>query len=247
MPVRNGSASLEALPLGRQRTVGAPRPAVAAAVVLLVVAVDDPPPELPVALPVPLLDPVRVAATPLSLDIAAVPVLTTAPMPVVDAVALCGTELIAVVPVVSAPVPATVPAVAAPPPPPPPLVEPLDVVAMAFGAGGAGLVLLSVPEGVVAAPSGGFVAGDDGVNVGSVTKPPPTWPAPPEPGVDPPTGSLTMACCARAGVAAAAESSAMSAIAVLTHRQRGPRPAVPDGIWPARPASARVGAGSSGV
>ena len=131
---------------------------------------------------------------PLGLATAAVPVFTTAPMPAVDGFGFCGTELTAVVPVVAPPVPATVPAVAAPlgaallfvepllavlplaePLLAPPLAPLLLVVVMAFAGGRVGLVLVSVPEGVVAAPGVAAAPGVvPGVNVGNVTAPVPT-------------------------------------------------------------------------
>jgi len=127
---------------------------------------------------------------PLGLATAAVPVFTTAPMPAVDGFGFCGTELTAVVPVVAPPVPATVPAVAAPLgaallfvepllavlPLAEPLLAPLLlVVVMAFAGGRVGLVLVSVPEGVVAAPGVAAAPGVvPGVNVGNVTAPVPT-------------------------------------------------------------------------
>lgn len=131
MPVRNGAASEDAPE--RQRNDGAPRPEPAAAVALLV-----PPPEVPrepvlapvlpptPAAPVPVVlapvapecpspDPAVVDDVPLLLGTDAVPMLTTAPIPAVEPFELCGTLAIAVVPVVIAPGPLTVPAVAAPP------------------------------------------------------------------------------------------------------------------------------------
>ena len=102
----------------------------AAAVTLLLVAefvaaVAEPPTvPAPVVPPPPLaLEPAverLLAADPLApvpaLDTAAVPVVTTAPIPVVEVLlALFGTALTAVTPVVVPPVPLTVPAVAAPP------------------------------------------------------------------------------------------------------------------------------------
>jgi hypothetical protein len=117
---------------------------------------------------------------------AAVPVETTAPMPAVDVLWLCGTELIAVVPVVRPPVPASVPAVAAPPtaallPPDVLLLLPLDpplVVVVVVDAAPVGFVLVSV---VLLAPVVAVVEGFGSVldivdppGFGSVTAPVPT-------------------------------------------------------------------------
>ena len=218
---------------------------------LLVPLDDDAVPEaapvpVPMAAPVPVLVPAvplvepPAAVVPLLLGIDAVPVEITAPTPVVEVVRLLGTELIAVVPVVSPPVPATVPAVAAPPPPPPLLVE--VVVVMALAGGRLGLVLVSVPLGVVAAPGVGAVLGVvpgvvPGVSVGSVTKPEPTWPLPDEPGVAPPTGSFVVAACASAGIGAASSSNAT---ATPGFRRHAPRARGPDRDWRLAAASATV-------
>lgn len=229
MPVKNGSLSEEAL--GRHNTDGdRPDLALAAVVTLLLVldvlvplpvdAVPDDVDAPPLVLPA--------VVVPLAAGMAAVPVVTTAPMPVVLVVWLWGTELIAVVPVVIAPGPLTVPAVAArptdpPPPVEPPLGEPLPavplvvVVVPAFAGGGVGLVLLSVPAGVVAAPRGAVAPGVVPVlSVGSFTAPVPTWPAPAVPGVGPPTVAPVVpvvlpTACARAGVTPASDTIATSA------------------------------------
>lgn len=117
----------------------------------------------------------------LALDTAAVPVVTTAPIPVVEVLlALFGTALIAVTPVVVAPEPLTVPTVAAPPLPAPLLVLPgfvLDVVV--------------VPAEDVAAL--GVVAS---CSFGSVTAPVPTCPPPSEPGVALVAGVVAVVCAA---------------------------------------------------
>jgi hypothetical protein len=181
VPVTKGSASAEPAALGRHRTVCEPRLPVAAAVTLLPLLVDA----VPDAVPVPVAAPVPVpvpavplveppaAVVPLLLGMEAVPVVITAPTPVVDVVWLLGTELMAVVPDVCPPVPVTIPAVAAPPPPPPPL--PVDAAVLVVVVFAVGLVLVNVPVGVVAAPNGVVEPdGDDGVNVGSVTNPEPT-------------------------------------------------------------------------
>jgi enoyl-CoA hydratase len=195
---------------------------------------------VPVPVPaVPLVEPPP-AVVPLFLGTDAVPVLITAPTPVVEVVWLFGTELIAVVPVVSPPVPLTVPAVAAPPPPPPLPVDvaALVVVVMAFAGGKLGLVLVSVPLGVVAAPGVGAVFDVlPGVSVGSVTKPEPTWPAPDEPGVASPTGSFVVAACPAAGTGAASSSNA-TATPAFRHNTREAR--VPDRGWRRSAASATV-------
>jgi enoyl-CoA hydratase len=213
-------------------------------VTLLLVLVDA----APEAAPVPAADPAPApvpavplaepppAVVPLLLGTDAVPVVTTAPMPVVEVVWLLGTELIAVVPVVSPPVPATVPAVAAPPVAAPLLVD--VVVVMALAGGRLGLVLVSVPLGVVAAPGVGAVLEVvPGVSVGSVTKPEPAWPFPDEPGVAPPTGSFVVAAWAAAGTGAASSSNATAAPAFIRQR-RMPRTPLPD--WLRSAASATV-------
>ena len=184
-------------------------------------------------LALPLVEP-PAAVVPLLLGTEAVPVLITAPTPVVDVVWLLGTELIAVVPVVSPPVPLTVPAVAAPPPPAP-LLDVLVVVVTALAGGRLGLVLVSVPLGVVAAPGAGAVLGAvPGVSVGSVTNPEPTCPLPDAPGVAPPTGSLVVAACAAAGTGAASSSNAIAAPAFIRKAR------LPDRGWLRSAASATV-------
>jgi enoyl-CoA hydratase len=214
-------------------------------VTLLLVLLDEAVPDaapVPVLVPaVPVVEPPP-AVVPLLLGTDAVPVLITAPTPVVEVVWLFGTELIAVVPVVSPPVPLTVPAVAAPPPPPPLPVDVavLVVVVMALAGGKLGLVLVSVPLGVVAAPGVGAVLGVvpgvfPGVSVGSVTKPEPTWPAPDEPGVAPPTGSFVVAACAKAGT-----GTANSSKATATFKHHAPGARVPDRDWRLAVASATV-------
>jgi enoyl-CoA hydratase len=146
--------------------------------------------------------------------------------------------LIAVVPDVSPPVPVTVPAVAAPPTAAPLLVD-VVVVVMALAGGRLGLVLVSVPAGVVAAPSVGVVPGVvPGVSVGSVTKPEPAWPLPDAPGVGPPTGSVVVAACAAAGTGTASSSNA-TATPAMPQRQAS-RARVPDRDWLRLWASATV-------
>lgn len=180
--------------LGRHRSDGAARPAVAAATALLPAPADEEPvaavvpPERPTAVP-----PVR--DVPLGPATAAVPVLITAPTPVFDPLALCGTELVVPTPVVSAPGPVTVPAVAAPPT--------VALALAAVGDGGFGLVLVSVPSGVVAAPGFGAAIGAAGARLGNVTAPLPVCPPPVDPGVGPPAASSVVDCCAAAGMAAA--------------------------------------------
>jgi hypothetical protein len=210
---------------------------------LLLVPADAVPDTAPAAAPAPVPTVPFVAppalVVPLLLGTEAVPVVMTAPTPVVDMVWLLGTELIAVVPEVIAPGPVTVPAVAAPPTAAL-LVVVVVVLLMAFAGGRLGLVLVSVPAGVVAAPSGGVVVvGAAGVSVGSVTNPAPAWPAPGEPGVDPPTGSFVVAACAAAGTGAASRSNATAAMA-FGPRQHPPRALAPDRDWLHLSASATV-------
>jgi hypothetical protein len=149
--------------------------------------------------------------------------------------------------VVSAPVPATVPAVAAPPT----AALLVEVLLVAGGAavGRLGFVLVSVPEGVVAAPdSGAVLVVVDGANVGSVTKPEPTWPLPDEPGVGPPTGGsvVVVVCCAAVGVTAANNRRAMAPQTAFIPRQHPPRTAVPH-PWPRQEASVRLALSRTGT
>lgn len=170
----------------------------AAAVTLLLVAefvaaVAEPPTvPAPVVPPPPLaLEPAverLLAADPLApvpaLDTAAVPVVTTAPIPVVEVLlALFGTALTAVTPVVVPPVPLTVPAVAAPP-----LAAPLLVFV------GFVLDVVVVPTEDVAVL--GVV---NGCSFGSVTAPVPTCPPPSEPGVALVAGVVAVVCAATGG------------------------------------------------
>jgi len=236
VPARNGPASDDVAALGRHKTWGAARAALAAAVTLLPLAPVGDVPETEDAPLASEPDEAPERDAPLALVIAAVPVLMTAPMPVFEALVLCGTELVAPTPEAIAPGPVTVPAVAAPPPLPPRL-DGADVVPDCAAAAGVGFALVSVPDGVVAAPSGGAGRGADGPSAGSCTAPEPTWPAPLEPGVGPPAGSLVVACCADAGIAA---SSAMASETAFARQQRRRSP-IPRRDWPSRAASARVG------
>jgi len=125
------------------------------------------------------------AADPLApvpaLDTAAVPVVTTAPIPVVEVLlALFGTALTAVTPVVVAPAPLTVPAVAAPP-----LAAPLLVLV--------GFVVVVPVEDVAVL---GVVAS---CSFGSVTAPVPTCPPPSVPGVALVAGVVALVCAATGG------------------------------------------------
>jgi hypothetical protein len=156
----------------------------AAAVTLLLVAepIAEPPAVLAPLAPALELEPAverLLAADPFvpapALDAAAVPVDTTAPIPVVEVVlALFGTALTAVTPVVVAPPPLTVPAVAAPP-----------LAVAVLGAEPVGFVLVRVVSDVVVVLAEdvavlGVVASG---SFGSVTAPVPTCPPPSVPGV----------------------------------------------------------------
>jgi hypothetical protein len=197
---------------------------------------------------------------------AAVPVETTAPMPAVDVLWLCGTELIAVVPVVRPPVPATVPAVAAPPtaallPPDVLLLLPLDpplvAVVAVVGAAPVGFVLVSV---VLLAPVVAVVEGFGSVldvvdppSFGRVTAPVPTWPPPNVPGVEPPTAApvppvvVLPTACAIADAERASHTKAARTGITFMPRQRGPCRRVPHRDWPWRSASDRVAVAQTGV
>jgi hypothetical protein len=247
VPVRNGSASEDAP--DSQRNDGALWPALAAAVALLV-----PPPEVPRELVFPVLpllpaaslvlvvvavvlpplvperdplDPLASDEVPLLLDTEAVPLLTTEPIPWVEPLWACGTLATAVVPVVIAPGPLTVPPLAAPPADPP---EAADAPV--------GFVLLSValPGGVLGFASGAGVS----LSFGRFTAPLPTWPAPPLPGVGPPTVGFAEgagACCAATGSAVSESNVRARSSFILRQRVRGA--AVP-GRWPEGEASATV-------
>ena len=161
---------------------------------------------------------------PLALATEAVPVFTTAPIPEFDPLWLRGTDAVAVTPLVIAPGPLTVPAVAAPP------------AAALLVAVPVGLVLVRVPVSAPV-PVGTAGAAEAGTGLassfGKFTKPLPTWPAPPEPGVGPPTASapVAAACCARAGNAASSPIAASTRIAFILVQHRAAR-RVPDAGWP---------------
>lgn len=245
MPVRNGAASEDAP--DRQRNVGALCPELAAAVPLLVLAPEVPRdpvlaaefPLLPAAVLAPLVvvlpplalerappDSAVVDDVPLLLGTDPVPVLTTAPMPCVEPLELWGTLETAVVPVVIAPGPLTVPAEAAPPTAAPEEVPPV------------GFVLVSV---VLPGAAFGFCAGTGvWLTSGKFTTPLPTWPAPPLPGVGPrAAGSPDCTCCAAAGSVASERIAAKSNSLIFWQREGPPR--VP-GCWPCGKASATVAA-----
>jgi hypothetical protein len=235
VPVKNGVASEDAP--DRQRNDGALRPELAAVVAFLVPPLELPPaPLLDRVLPLPpasvvplvlVLPPPALERTsellvvdevPSRLGTDPVPVLTTAPIPAVEPLELCGTLAIAVVPVVIAPGPLTVPAVAAPP------ADPLAALVMPVG-----FVLVSVvlPGGAFGFGSGTGVS----VTFGRGTAPLPTWPAPLLPEVDPPTAGSPegAACCAATGREASARIATARSSLIL--RQRAHLPRVP-GRWP---------------
>ncbi|HVH78360.1 MAG TPA: hypothetical protein VM782_03135 [Stellaceae bacterium] len=170
---------------------------------------------------------------------------------------------------VSAPGPVTVPAVAAPPAAAPLVADPLlgrpllppdadppfvplalapplaVLAAAAFSVVvPAGFVLVNVlpatPVDVEAEGSVGGVA-VEGLSSGRRTKPSPTCPVPPEPGVGPPTAGSApfVESCAMAGKEPATRSKAI--VIIFMQRQRSRTTAVPE-RWPRRSASATVAA-----
>jgi hypothetical protein len=198
----------------------------------LVVALAEPPAVLAPLAPAPELEPAverLLAADPFApvppLAAAAVPVVTTAPIPVVEVVlALFGTALTAVTPVVVPPTPLTVPAVAAPP-----------LAVAVVGAEPVGFVLVRVVSDVVVVLDVdvavlGVVAS---CSFGSVTAPVPTCPPPSVPGAALVAGVVVVVCAATGSEIPSDTITTRDKI-VFKSRPQGRVAEVPDRGWRCR-------------